>query len=195
MRRATLIIMVKEPRPGRVKTRLGRDIGMTSAAWWYRHQCKRLLQRLTDPRWEIILAVAPDRAGLASRVWPMRYLRLPQGNGDLGVRMARMLRATPGPTVLIGSDIPGITRGHIGQALRSLSAAESVIGPAGDGGYWLVGLKHPARASSALFQGVRWSHPKTLNDTLPTLPVPVARAATLDDIDTEADLKRLRYLT
>ncbi|MBL4807251.1 MAG: hypothetical protein JKY31_08175, partial [Rhodobacteraceae bacterium] len=51
--------MLKEPRAGRVKTRLGRDIGMTSAAWWFRHQTRRLIRQLTDPRWEIILSVAP----------------------------------------------------------------------------------------------------------------------------------------
>ena len=49
--------MVKEPRPGRVKTRLGRDIGLTTAAWWFRHQTRRLIRRLTDPRWDLILAV------------------------------------------------------------------------------------------------------------------------------------------
>jgi glycosyltransferase A (GT-A) superfamily protein (DUF2064 family) len=64
----TLIIMVKAPRPGRVKTRLGRGIGMGAAAWWYRHQTRTLIRRLRDPRWQIVLAVSPDREGLASRV-------------------------------------------------------------------------------------------------------------------------------
>ena len=75
--------MLKEPRPGRVKTRLGRDIGMGAAAWWFRHQTGRLLRRLEDPRWQLILAVAPDRDGLQSRVWPAHLPRLPQGGGDL----------------------------------------------------------------------------------------------------------------
>ena len=50
MIRPTLIVMVKEPRAGRVKTRLGKDIGLTAAAWWFRHQVKRLLRRIDDPR-------------------------------------------------------------------------------------------------------------------------------------------------
>ena len=63
----TLIVMVKEPRPGRVKTRLGRDIGMTCAAWWFRHQTRRLLRRLDDPRWQMVLAVSPTvRDGTAA---------------------------------------------------------------------------------------------------------------------------------
>lgn len=180
--------MVKEPRPGRVKTRLGRQIGMTGAAWWYRHQTRRLLWRLRDPRWSVVLAVAPDREGLLSRVWPPNLDRLPQGRGDLGQRMARMLRNTPGPTVLIGSDIPGVRATHIAEAFRNLGRSPSVIGPAPDGGFWLVGLAHPVRASSALFHSVRWSHPETLTDTLPTLPQPVARVRTLADVDDASDL-------
>ena len=180
--------MVKEPRPGRVKTRLGRDIGLTRAAWWYRHQTARLLRRLRDPRWDIVLAVSPDREGLQSRIWPQDLPRLPQGTGDLGRRMSRALGSMPGPSVLIGSDIPGITRAHIASAFRALGSRPSVIGPAPDGGYWLVGLAHPARTPKDMFRNVRWSHPQTLADTLPTLPQPVALIAKLADVDEASDL-------
>ena len=179
--------MVKEPRPGRVKTRLGRDIGATRAAWWYRHQTKVLVRRLHDARWDNVLVVAPDTA-VTSRVWPAHLPRLPQGQGDLGLRMARALAATNGPSLLIGSDIPGITRAHIATAFRQLGRARSVIGPATDGGFWLVGLHQPRRQPRGLFQNVRWSHPETLADTRPTLPQPVALAATLRDVDTARDL-------
>lgn len=189
MRRKTLIIMVKEPRPGRVKTRLGRGIGMVGAAWWYRQHCARLLRRLRDPRWQILLAVSPDRAGLASRVWPYDVARIPQGRGDLGIRMGRALAATPGPSVLIGSDIPGITRADIACALRGLGGCASVIGPAPDGGYWLVGLKHPRRAPRGLFRNVRWSTEFALEDTMRTLPGPTWRVRELSDVDTADDLK------
>ena len=186
MRRRTLIVMVKEPRAGRVKTRLGREIGMTNAAWWYRLQTRALMRRLRDPRWNILLAIAPDTA-LASRAFP-DLDRISQGPGDLGDRMARALRATPGPSLLIGSDIPGVTRRHIADAFRLLGTAPSVIGPAPDGGFWLVGLRHPALAPARLFHSVRWSHPETLSDTLRTLTHPVAIAAMLRDVDTASDL-------
>lgn len=179
--------MVKEPRAGRVKTRLGGDIGMTIAAWWYRHQTRRTLRNLRDPRWTILLSVSPDSATL-SPVWPGDLVRLPQGRGDLGQRMRRALMATPGPSLLIGSDIPGITRTHIARAFVALGTAETVIGPATDGGFWLVGLKHPRRAPKSLFADTRWSHPDTLADTLPTLPQPLALADTLSDVDTAGDL-------
>jgi rSAM/selenodomain-associated transferase 1 len=180
--------MLKEPKPGRVKTRLGRDIGLTTAAWWFRHQTRRLIRRLDDPRWDLILAVSPDREGLQSRIWPGHITRLPQGPGNLGDRMARMLRSTTGPTLVIGADIPAITKSHITRAFRTLNQNASVLGPAPDGGYWLVGLKHPARAPQTLFQNVRWSTCHALQDTARTLPNPTALTATLQDVDTSADL-------
>ncbi len=118
-RRHRLVVMVKEPHPGRVKTRLGRGIGMVPAAWWFRHQCARLLRGLADPRWDTVLAVSPDAEGLASRIWPAHLGRVPQGRGDLGARMGRVFRGLPpGPVVIIGADIPGVTRAHIARGLR-----------------------------------------------------------------------------
>lgn len=186
----TLVIMVKEPRPGRVKTRLGRDIGMVGAAWWFRHQTRSLVRRLRDPRWQIVLAVTPDREGMNSRVWPVDLPRKPQGRGDLGDRMGRMLRGAPdGPVCLIGADIPGITRGHIARAFGALGRAEIVFGPAPDGGYWLVGAQRYSALPSGMFNNVRWSTENALADTLAS--VNGRRVTLLDhlrDVDTVADL-------
>ena len=184
--------MVKEARAGRVKTRLGRDLGMVGAAWWYRHQTASLLRRLRDRRWRIVLSVSPDMSGLTNRMWPADLMRIPQGTGDLGTRMARALAMTPGPTLLVGSDIPGITPVHIARAFSRMPAGGSLIGPSTDGGYWMVGLDHPSQFTPRLFQGVRWSSPHTLQDTLVTLPHPVGRADTLTDIDTLSDLHLLK---
>ena len=183
--------MVKEPRPGRVKTRLGRDIGMVGAAWWFRHQTRTLIRRLRDPRWQIVLAVSPDREGLTSRIWPADLPRAAQGRGDLGDRMGRMLRAMPkGPVCLIGADIPGITRGHIAQAFSALGQAQMVFGPAPDGGYWLVGAQRYGALPTGLFRDVRWSTEHALADTLATVPsCRVALLQELRDVDTVADLQ------
>lgn len=182
--------MVKEPRPGRVKTRLGRDIGMTASAWWFRHQAGRLLRRLRDPRWEILLAVSPDREGLQSRVWPQGLRRCPQGDGDLGARMGRMLaQVRRGPACLIGADIPAITRAHIAQGFIALGNHDAVFGPAPDGGFWLIGLKHPRRQPPQLFRNVRWSSENALADSIATLPDHrIAQIVTLRDVDTADDL-------
>jgi len=184
-----LIVMVKEPRPGRVKTRLAADIGHIRAAWWFRHQVRALLRNVADPRWEVVLAVAPDPA-VASRAFPAHLARLPQGRGDLGVRMARAMDGHQGPVCVIGADIPGITRGHIARAFAQLGAHDAVFGPAEDGGYWLVGLKHAAPLPAGLFDKVRWSTPHALADSVASLKGRrIAYADTLRDVDTAADLR------
>ncbi|WP_323781838.1 TIGR04282 family arsenosugar biosynthesis glycosyltransferase [Thalassovita sp.] len=188
--RRQLVIMVKEPRPGRVKTRLGRDIGMTSAAWWFRRQTAALLRRVQDPRWRITLAVTPDHEGLVSRIWPDHLDRLPQGQGNLGDRMARIFRSLPpGPVCIIGADIPGIEKEHITRAFAALGSHDAVFGPAPDGGYWLVGLKRIAPPPATLFQNVRWSTDRALSDSIATLPGQnIALIDELADVDRAADL-------
>ncbi|MEM7507693.1 MAG: TIGR04282 family arsenosugar biosynthesis glycosyltransferase [Pseudomonadota bacterium] len=191
-----LVIFVKEPRPGRVKTRLAADIGPIAATWWFRHQTARLLRRVGgDPRWQTSLAVAPDRQGMASRVWPADLPRLPQGGGDLGARMARVMRAMPpGPVIIIGSDIPGIHASHIDGAFQMLGRHDAVLGPAPDGGYWLIGLRRGGQAlPQAMLQGVRWSGPHAMADTIASLaPLRTGYTATLQDVDTVEDLARSR---
>ncbi|KUF10702.1 TIGR04282 family arsenosugar biosynthesis glycosyltransferase [Pseudoponticoccus marisrubri] len=181
--------MLKAPRPGRVKTRLGREIGHVAAAWWFRHQSAQLLRRLRDPRWRLVLAVAPDREGMAFRGWPADLPRIPQGPGDLGRRMARALAATPpGPACLVGADIPGIDRTAIWRAFRALGPNDVVFGPAEDGGYWLVGVRN--RVPRGLFRGTRWSTRHALADSIAS--VPDARVGLVDrlrDVDRAADLK------
>ena len=191
--RPHLVLMVKEPRPGRVKTRLGRDLGMTAAAWWFRHQVLSLLRRIEDPRWDTVLAVAPDVEGMRSRVWPAHLPRIPQGRGNLGDRMGRVfLTAPPGPVCIIGADIPGITRAHIARAFHKLGNHDACLGPAPDGGYWLVGMKQATRPPRSLFQNVRWSSEHALADTMASLPGKrIALIDTLQDVDTLADLKAL----
>lgn len=186
--RGTLIVMVKEPRPGRVKTRLARDIGVIAAAWWFRHRVRRLLRDIRDPRWRVVLAVAPDRA-VATRALPA-LPRIAQGTGTLGDRMARALRAAgPGPVCLIGADIPGVSRAALWRAFRALGDHDVVFGPATDGGYWLVGVRGGARLPATLFDNVRWSTPHALADSIAS--VPGARIALVDelaDVDEAADL-------
>ncbi|MEM6618480.1 MAG: DUF2064 domain-containing protein, partial [Pseudomonadota bacterium] len=124
--------------------------------------------------------------------------RLPQGTGSLGDRMARAMGARgpvrhPGSVAVIGADIPGIRRRHIAAAFSALGSADAVIGPAPDGGYWLLGLRHPARAPRGFLLGVRWSTAHARSDTRATLhPRRIAETATLRDVDTLADLRALR---
>ncbi|MEO1562121.1 MAG: TIGR04282 family arsenosugar biosynthesis glycosyltransferase [Pseudomonadota bacterium] len=193
--RRMLFIMVKEPRPGRVKTRLGRDIGMVSAAWWFRHQTQRLIRRLSaDPRWDTVICVSPDVEGARSRVWPAHLAIWLQGRGDLGDRMGRIFREAPGgPAIIIGADIPGITRQDIWVGFQALGENGAVIGPAPDGGYWLIGMKRgSAPVPRGLFNDVRWSTEDARDDTIASLRnVSVATLRELRDVDRAEDLKRV----
>ena len=195
MTRQRLIVMLKQPVAGRVKTRLGRDIGATNAAWWYRHQTSRLLRQISDPRWQVLLAVSPDIA-LHSRAWPGHFGRMPQGRGDLGQRMKRVLQsAGNGPVIIIGSDIPAIPPETINAAFRQLGAKDMVFGPAKDGGFWLVGAKSGRQLPKHLFKQVRWSSAFALQDSLKTLgTASFGLVQTLQDVDTAADLRHLLHL-
>lgn len=189
--RPKVIIMVKVPRPGRVKTRLGHDIGMVPAAWWYRHQMKRVVRRISSPKWDTILAVSPDFDGLKSAALPLGLPRISQGNGDLGVRMRRLLNLFPfGPVLIVGSDIPGLSAPHIQRGISTLGAADMVFGPAVDGGYWMVGWKGGQRLPTNVLTGVRWSTEFALMDSVASargLRVAIAPDV-LRDVDTKADL-------
>lgn len=189
--RQTLIVMVKEPRAGRVKTRLGRDIGMVDAVWWFRHQSRDLIRRLRDPRWQIVLAVAPDTTGMASRFWPGDLARMPQGRGDIGQRMLRALHAIRrGRVCLVGADIPDLSRRHVARAFAELGRHDIVFGPANDGGFWLVGLTGGQALPTGLFQGVRWSGPETLADAIASANgAKVGLVDQLHDVDTKDDLQ------
>lgn len=183
-----LVIMAKSPILGRVKRRLGREIGDVAALRFYRsclsHAASRLAQ---DPRWRTVLAIDPDCA-VAEPFWPsrQRVARLLQGNGDLGRRMQRLFaQLPPGPAIIVGSDIPALHPIHVAEAFRRLGRADAVFGPAPDGGYWLVGLKRTPKVLRP-FAGVRWSGPHALADTLANLKGRrVAFVAMLSDVDTE----------
>ncbi|MGF1447581.1 MAG: DUF2064 domain-containing protein [Pikeienuella sp.] len=176
-----------------MKTRLGREIGAVEASWWFRHQLTRLVHRVgRDPRWRTVMAIAPDTA-LTSRAVPAWVRRMPQGQGDLGSRIARALAAQPaGPALLIGADVPGVRACHIAHCFEVLGQADAVLGPAEDGGFWAIGLSSPRPLPTGIFAGARWSTPHAMADTVARLdPRRIGIADRLGDVDTAADLKRL----
>ena len=168
---------------GRVKSRLARAIGAVPATMFQRVTLARLVRDMSaDPRWRTLMAVAPDTA-IASPMLPPGT-RIAQGSGDLGARMARVFASFPDDTLLVvGADIPAMTRAHVERAFTLAERHGAVLGPAGDGGYWCVGLAGGFRPPD-IFAGVRWSSEHALADTLRTLPQGrVALADQLDDVD------------
>ncbi|MGC2857619.1 TIGR04282 family arsenosugar biosynthesis glycosyltransferase [Novispirillum sp. DQ9] len=182
MTRPTLILFTKAPRWGTVKSRLAARIGQREALRFHRAQVARLTHALRDPRWRLVLAVTPDAA---RGPWSGGLPVVGQGRGDLGERMIRALNGALngkiGPAALIGSDIPAVTRAHIARAFALLRRADAVFGPAEDGGFWLLGLRHPLPEDS--FAGVAWSTGRTLAECLARVPGESALADRLADVD------------
>jgi rSAM/selenodomain-associated transferase 1 len=180
--------MAKTPIAGGVKRRLGREIGATASVNFYRTCLAQTLRRLgSDRRWQSYLAISPDgdlRASIWNRLARPRVVRLAQGRGDLGARMQRLFCMAPlGPAIIVGSDIPAVSADEIGKAFRLLGKVDAVLGPARDGGYWLIGLRRRPRLLSP-FASVRWSTDRALGDTLTTLAgCKIAFVATLEDVD------------
>jgi glycosyltransferase A (GT-A) superfamily protein (DUF2064 family) len=115
-----------------------------------------------------------------------------QGDGDLGARLQRA--AAPFPCIFIGADAPDLTAQHLSQAADALSHHEAVIGPALDGGFWLLGL---ARPIDGLFDDVPWGTDQVLPLMLARLRESGGRLATLPplaDLDRPEDLGRWKDL-
>ena len=154
MKSGHLIVMSRAPRYGMGKRRLAAEVGDLAAWRFHRQTTALLLRRLSGPphglvSWRCWLALTPDSCLRRPRgLWPAPGWRLlPQGRGDLGQKMARLLsRLPPGPVVLVGSDIPDLGRAHITAAFKALARAPWdhtpwVLGPALDEGYWLIGCR------------------------------------------------------
>ena len=180
---------------GRVKTRLGCDIGTVDAWAFYRCSLMVIARRMAaDTRWRTWLALTPDNAPRPPQL-PATITVMAQGGGDLGTRMNNaMVDLPPGPVVIIGTDIPAITRPRIARAFDFLGQADTVFGPAADGGYWLAGSRRRPRFPD-MFRNVRWSTEHALSDTLANVTHDHLSARlldTLEDVDDAASYERWR---
>jgi rSAM/selenodomain-associated transferase 1 len=196
MRRDVLCILVKAPRPGEVKTRLARKIGPVLAAALARAFFEDTLALARSLPWaRVVVAVAGDPAALAV---PAGLDVAAQGPGDLGERMERTLvraLAAGDRALLVGTDSPGLPVSLLEAARSALSSHDAVLGPADDGGFYLLGLH---RCERGLLSGLPWSRSDTLLHTearLRSTGRTVARTAGWFDVDEPADLVRLARLT
>ncbi len=193
--RRHLVLFVRAPALGHGKRRLAKDIGDLAAVRFERLMIARLLRRLAvDRRWDLRIAVTPDRDRRHARHWRRGIEVFGQGDGDLGRRMRNAIADAPrGPVVLVGSDIPALGPYHITNAFRLLGAHDLVFGPAADGGFWLVGARRRPHLPF-LFERVRWSSPHALADTLASLPrgIAVGLIESLEDVDDGDAYHRLR---
>lgn len=182
-----LVLFARYPQWGRGKTRLAAGAGASIAIRFQRTMLSHLLHRLAgDARWRTVVAITPHGIGR----WSPHIEVLPQGRGDLGVRLRRASRGLlPGPAIIIGTDCPAIRPNHIVQGFAALKSHDAVIGPSADGGYWLIGLRQPQLLDP--FARVRWSSVHTLDDTMDNLKGRrVALLEQMEDIDEVDRLSR-----
>ncbi|MHB8522277.1 MAG: TIGR04282 family arsenosugar biosynthesis glycosyltransferase [Limisphaerales bacterium] len=158
---------MKAPRPGEVKTRLAQTLGPSAACAAYRLLVQTLLGRLAELS-SVELRFTPADALAEIQPWLQPgWLAQAQEEGDLGARMqsafSAAFRSGMHRVVIIGSDCPEITTADIDAAWTALLAHDLVLGPARDGGYWLIGLRRPR---PALFHRMPWSTDQVLAETL-----------------------------
>ena len=159
-----IIVFVKAPRPGFVKTRLAIVIGDEAACKAYRQLTETVLAKLASlPNVEI--RFNPDDAKDEIKSWLRKdWGAKPQREGDLGQRMHRAFKEADGAAIIIGSDCPYLETSDLQAASDTLQTHDAVIGPAADGGFWLIGLVRPPYP--AIFEGVHWSTHTALKETL-----------------------------
>lgn len=187
-------MFVRAPAVGQVKTRLAAGIGREAALRVYRRLAEHTIREaLAAGAAQVRVHHTPPDAGEAVRVWlGGGPVLLPQAEGDLGARMrdafARAFAEGFRRVVIIGSDLPGMQASLLCQALELLGEHEAVIGPAFDGGYYLLGLRAPV---DGVFEDIEWSTSGVLSATLERLReagIDPAMLEPLRDVDTVDDL-------
>ncbi len=195
--RDAIVVFARAPQLGLVKTRLASEIGDAAALSAYVELGRITWEHASDARRTLhchaVVAYTPRDAEPAVRAWlggADAYIA--QDEGDLGQRMlgaiARVLADGAGRVVVIGTDCPSLTSGVLGDAFAALNDADVVLGPATDGGYYLIGMSRPF---GAIFSDVPWSSANTLAVTLERAAaarLKVAQLSPLSDVDTAADL-------
>ncbi len=185
----TLVVMAKAPVVGTVKTRLGTSIGMEHAAALQRAFTLDWLDRPFDgPR---LLAFAGRDDELTGYALAAGWRIVGQRGADLGEKMHAALEAARGPAILVGTDTPSLPMAVLEEARTALSSHDFVLGPSGDGGYYLIGARRPVLE---VFDGMTWSHEHVMADQVERLRDRDLSLHTLPywyDVDNVADLRWL----
>lgn len=182
----TLSIFAKAPVPGHVKTRLRPVLDEEQAARLAAAFVRDTLLKAAQLGPPVTVYYAGDRALLVPLAPPnVRWAE--QAGGDLGARMA----CVPAPCLILGADSPHLPLSLLSAALAAVPAYDVVLGPAEDGGYFLIGLRAP---QPALFEGIAWGTEAVLAETLAkaaALTLSVSLTPPWYDLDTPDDLHRL----
>jgi rSAM/selenodomain-associated transferase 1 len=195
MSKQALLIFARNPEAGKVKTRLAATLGNEMALAIYKKLLKRTIAVTQNLPVDKIVYFSNGIEG--DDFWDSKhyYKQVQQGN-DLGKKMKNAFASTfdngYDRLVIIGTDCPGLEPAIIMGAFVHLNVYDVVIGPAEDGGYYLLGMK---RLYPQLFENISWSTSTVFNDTLKKcdcLGLKYHLLPVLNDVDEEADLKTFK---
>jgi len=183
----TIIIFTRLPQPGSTKTRLIPRLGPAGAAALHRALAEHTVATVRQLPQPMVICHTGDSDAI--RQWlgaGLSYRQ--QATGDLGARMLAAITASQGPAVIIGTDCPDLSGEIIGAAVTALKTSDVVLGPALDGGYYLIGMTRP---HAALFDNMTWGGDEVLAETrrrLQAAHLSWTELTPLTDIDRPADL-------
>ncbi|HCY87521.1 MAG TPA: glycosyltransferase [Desulfobacteraceae bacterium] len=202
-----LIIFLRAPEPGRVKTRLAGAVGDQRALSLYKQFAAAVLAAAdvwqandrSSPRGrEIRLFFYPENKIRMMQAWlghDRHYL--PQSGEDLGRRMANAMaaafKAGADRCVLVGTDIPELKAHHLDEAFSGLKTSDVVLGPSFDGGYWLIGTCH-GTFNPVIFEHIDWGTGTVFSSTTDRCRdhgLSMEILSFLRDVDTLADLNAI----
>jgi len=193
MKKEVVLVFQKNAIQGKVKTRLASGMGDLRALEIYKHLMQStysVLEHVEAPVWTYFSDFIPETVN------PPIAKSFVQEGQDLGERMAnafaRSFESGMEKVVLIGTDCPTLQSQHLNQAFEALTHSDLVLGPATDGGYYLIGMK---RKADYLFEGISWSTSEVLSQTLAVATAHGLHFTLLDelsDIDTREDWERYR---
>ncbi|MGI5860867.1 MAG: TIGR04282 family arsenosugar biosynthesis glycosyltransferase [Myxococcales bacterium] len=191
--RACVCVFAKAPLPGKVKTRLSGSIGAANAAAFARASLQDTWTTVCGLPWARPV-LATDAAPEPSwRPQPQGEWWL-QGRGDPGTRLERVLTwaiAAGDAALVVAGDAPGIPRSLLEDAVEALESCDAVLGPSGDGGFYLIGAR---TCPEGLIAGLPWSRPDTLatmRRRLKSFDLGFRLLDRWDDVDDLADLRVL----
>lgn len=193
-RAAAALVFARAPVLGTVKTRLAAAVGPARALAVYDRLARDVVRALTPtPRtWDVVVLGTPDDACDTIARWlPAADAVWPQGEGDLGERLAsavaRAFAQGYRRVCLLGTDCPAVDADRVRSLFAALDSQDAALAPAEDGGYWALGLARPL----PLFDGVAWSTDRVAAQTRDRLHACGAtwlEADTARDLDTADDL-------
>lgn len=195
-----VIVFLRVPEPGQVKTRLAKDLDQNLVLELYEALVRDTLESVSAAG-SLVICFTPERKAARLRDWlGIKAMYLAQTGNDLGQRMSNAFQAVFSKgfkkAVLIGTDIPQLDEGVLRQAFEKLDHNDTVIGPSADGGYYLIGSLKDGFCDS-IFKDMDWSTPGVFEQTLTAIKekgMSVGLLKVLNDIDTIDDFRMLQRL-